>query len=321
MNPQDKSDLGGWFYAFAAFGWWGVGLPMLLITLHSQAKPFVGTDDNKIFHWNMEILAHRAVWVLAICVVLVTLRKRWSQVQAIFRSRNAVLLLCLSTFFILINWFGFIIGITIGRLNEVAMGYYINPLLNVLLGCWVLGEKLRRFQIVAVVIATLGVGWLVFVHGETPWIAFLLATSFGLYGLIRKKLQFESMVCLTFEVGLCLPMALCYFLYRYSTGPELITLHGDTVINLLLFACGPATAAPLIWFGIAAQRLPLSAIGFIQFLTPTCQFIIALTANNESLSTVKLVGFLLIWTAVGFYLWDAANVEKSHSIESESSES
>lgn len=308
MTQENDRDLWGWIYALSAFGWWGVGLPMLLITLNGRAANYAASG----FHWSMEILVHRAIWAFVVCVFLVTLKKQWPQVRAVFHSKKALLLLFISTLLILGNWFGFIIGASEGRLSEVSLGYFINPLLNILLGYLFFGERLRRFQIVAVILVILGVAWMIFVLGQVPWIALLLAFSFGFYGLVRKQMKFDSMVCLTIEMAYCLPLAAGYIVYRNFYGPEWVTVEWDLWINLLLFACGPATAAPLIWFGSAARRLRLSTVGMIQFLGPTLQLIVALVANGETMSQQKLIGYVLIWIAVGFYLWDISRKKQEN---------
>lgn len=301
---DSKVDLGGWCYALGAFGWWGFVFPIVLIGLNASAKERV---DSQVT-WSLEILAHRVIWSLIVCVGLIHVRQLWPKVGEVLRSRRALRTLLLTALLLAGNWFGFTVGASIGRLSEASLGYYINPLLNVLLGAVFLKERLRRPQAVAVGFAALGVAWMVLVYGEIPWIAFIVAGNFALYGLLRKRLHVDAVTGLAFETAFCLPVAISYLVYREIAGPATVLSDGSLAINALLVACGPATAAPLIWFAAAARRLPLSTIGFIQFVAPTGQLLLALTLNGESLSTMRAVGFLLIWIGVAIYVWDTWNV-------------
>lgn len=303
MTHQHEGEATGWFYAMLAYGWWGFVFPLVLIGLNAAADPY---SDSPVA-WSFEILASRIVWCVVFCLIVIGLTRRFPAFREAIRSRKVLLTICVSSFLIACNWFGFIIGASIGRLSEASLGYYINPLFNVLLGYLFLSETLRRRQIWAVALAGLGVVWLTLIHGQVPWIAFGVATSFGFYGLVRKKLKIDALLGMTLEAMCCLPFALGYLIWRQVGSEPLVFLEGDWKIIVLLLACGPATALPLIWFAAAARRLKLATMGFIQFLAPTGQLIVALVANGESLSQGKLIGFVFIWAAVILYVWDAAS--------------
>ena len=305
LVTETDEEWSGWIYALSAFGWWGFVFPCLLIWLNNAAQPWV---DSRVV-WSFEVLAHRVLWCALCCLGLLFISRNWSRFTKVGRSRTLLLSLLASSILIAANWFGFIVATAIDRLNEASLGYYINPLLNVLLGYLLLGETLRRRQWIAVVLAGGGVAWLILIHGEVPWFALLIAGSFGFYGLIRKQLGIEALVGLTYEVLFCLPLIGAYLCYRQAWGPGLVFGQSELTVSLLLMACGPVTAAPLLWFAAAARRLPLSTVGFIQFLTPTGQLLIAIFVNGESLPPIKLIGFLFIWVAIAIYLWDSVSVK------------
>ncbi len=297
---EEPQDSWGLIYALLAFGWWGFVFPSLLISLNTLAAPLIASRIG----WSLEILANRVVWCLLVCCLMLHASGRWRPFLAVLRDRRIFLGLLLSSALIAANWFGFIVGASIGKLSQASLGYYINPLLNVLLGYVFLGERLRRGQMVAVGLAAVGVAWLTWVHGETPWIAFLVAGSFAVYGLVRKQLAVDSLVGMTWEALFCLPAAAAYLAYRQIEGPALVMAAGAPLVNGLLLAAGPATAAPLIWFSAAAKRLRLATVGFLQFVAPTGQLLMAVAANGEAFSWEKLCGFVLIWAGVVAYLWD-----------------
>ncbi len=289
----------------AAFAWWGFVFPLLLVAVNWQVARmgYVGTGAASRWDWSLEFLAHCAIWSLATCSVLLTLLGRWGEVRTLVRSRRSVALLAVTAALILGNWLGFVYGATTGRLSQVSLGYYINPLFSVVLGVFVLGERLRRLQLFALALATAGVTWETYRLGELPWISLLVAFAFGLYGVFRKQINAAAIPGLAMETALLLPLALGYLLYRETLGPA-PAFGRDTLVTVLIILSGIGTAAPLIWFANAAKRLPLSSVAFLQFIVPTGQLLVALTLNGETLPPAAIITFALIWLGVAAFVWD-----------------
>jgi chloramphenicol-sensitive protein RarD len=252
----------------------------------------------------VEILAHRIVWSLLTMVVLTLALRRTAQLRAILRDRRVLLLLVLAAAVISVNWGGFIYGVNADRVVEVSLGYFINPLVTVLLGVLVLGERLRPRQWVAIGVAAVAVLVLTVDYGHPPWIACVLAASFGTYGLAKKKAGVEAVESLTFETLVLTPVALGYLVWLSLAGRSHFTNHGAGHAALLV-TTGLVTAVPLICFGAAAIRIPMTTLGLLQYLAPTIQFVLGLVAFHEGLSTVKWVGFVLVWVALALFTVDA----------------
>jgi chloramphenicol-sensitive protein RarD len=228
---------------------------------------------------------------------LLTFQGRWAEVKSGCRSRRTLAYCLLSGCTISINWFLFIWAVNVGRIIETSMGYFMTPLINVLFGAMFLGERLSRMQIVSVCLAGLGVLNLTFGYGQFPWIAVALCVSFGIYGLLRKQSGTAAIPGLFFETVMLAPIAMLYlgFLQR----------HGDLVfgtdgwwITTLLLSTGVVTAVPLIWFGHAARNLRLTTLGFLQYLAPTCSFLLGVFVYHEPFSRAHLITFSLIWLAL-----------------------
>jgi chloramphenicol-sensitive protein RarD len=272
-------------YALGAFFLWGVG------PLYFKAVATVPV---------FEILAHRVLWSVVFLVLLLTLSRRWPMLRAALRQPRTVVMLMLSTLVISVNWYFFIWAITTDRVLESSLGYYINPLVNVLLGLVFLGERLTRWQGIAVGLAAIGVLNLAVQNGTMPWVSLLLAVTFSCYGLIRKTIKVESVDGLFVETSMFLPAALGYLVYLAVIGKGVfgsIDLHTD----LLLVAAGLITAMPLIWFTSGARRLNYSTIGLFQYIAPTCQFLLAVLVFGEHFSWAHVVTFGCIWTALVIY--------------------
>jgi chloramphenicol-sensitive protein RarD len=205
--------------------------------------------------------------------------------------------LAVSTAAIAVNWLVYIWAVVHGRMLEASLGYYVNPLVNVLLGVAVLGERLERPVRVAVAIAAAGVLWLAVRAGQPPWIALALATSFGLYGLMRKLAPVGALTGLAIETALLLPLSGGYLVWAIASGRAAF-LAGGPAVSLLLLLAGPVTAVPLLCFGGAARRLPLSTMGFLQYLSPTLQFLLAVLVYGEPFDATRTVAFGFIWTAL-----------------------
>jgi chloramphenicol-sensitive protein RarD len=248
----------------------------------------------------LEILAHRVAWALVVAVVLVTYRGEWRWLGAATRSRRTLLLFMASATLLSLNWFVYIWAVNAGYIVETSLGYFINPLVNVLLGMLFLKERLRIGQAVAVVIALGGVVYLAVLYGSLPWIALALAFSFGGYGLLRKIAALESLEGFTFETLLLFLPALGYLLYREWQGVAAFG-HVGVGTSLLLALAGVATAVPLLLFAAGARRISMTTLGILQYIAPTLQFTIGVLIFGETLTPQRLSGFGLIWLALAIY--------------------
>ena len=252
----------------------------------------------------VEILAHRIVWSLVVMTGLTLLLRRTTQLRGILHDRRVLVLLCVASVVIGVNWGGFIYGVNHDRVVEVSLGYFINPLVTVLLGVVVLGERLRPTQWAAMGIAGLAVVILTVDYGHPPWIAFLLAGSFGTYGLAKKKADVEAVESLTFETLVLTPVALGYLVWLWSQSDSTFGSEGVTH-SLLLASTGLVTALPLICFGAAAIRVSMTTLGLLQYLAPTIQFALGLLVFHEAMTSVKWVGFALVWLALALFTGEA----------------
>ena len=252
----------------------------------------------------VEILAHRVCWSLVTMLVLTVALSRTRQLRAIFRDRRVLALLTVASVVIAFNWGGFIWGVNHHRVVEVSLGYFINPLVTVLLGVLVLGERLRRVQWAAIGLATVAVVILTVDYGHPPWVAFLLAGSFASYGLAKKKANVEAVESLTYETAVLTPIALGYLIVLGQNGQGHFTSEG-LGHGALLATTGLVTAVPLICFGAAAIRVSMTTIGLLQYLAPTIQFVLGLVVFGEDMTAVKWIGFVLVWIALVMFTSDA----------------
>jgi chloramphenicol-sensitive protein RarD len=243
-----------------------------------------------------EILAHRGIWSLLICLSLLALRKQLKSAYKMVRSSRTLSLLFLASGLLTINWGVYIWSVTVNRVVEAALGYYITPLINVTFGVLLLREKLRPAQWIAVALAAAGVVILTLGYGSLPWIALVLAISWGSYSLIKKSLNLGALETLSLETLFAfLPNLLFLFIIQGNGSAE----FGSTwSISLLLFGAGAATVIPLLLFNGSTTRLPLSTVGLLQYITPTIMFFIGIYINNEDISTTKVIGFAFIWLAL-----------------------
>jgi chloramphenicol-sensitive protein RarD len=243
-----------------------------------------------------EILAHRGIWSLLICVSLLALRKQLKSAYEMVRSSRTFSLLFLASGLLTINWGVYIWSVTVNRVVEAALGYYITPLINVTFGVLLLREKLRPAQWIAVALAAAGVVILTLGYGSLPWIALVLAISFGSYSLIKKSLNLGALETLSLETLFAfLPNLVFLFIIQGNGSAE----FGSTwSISMLLFGAGAATVIPLLLFNGSTTRLPLSTVGLLQYITPTIMFVIGIYVNNEDISTTKVIGFAFIWLAL-----------------------
>jgi len=256
-----------------------------------------------------EVLANRIIWAVPFGALILSFRNQWAEVGRALTHRTVLAWLSLSAVFIGMNWFVYIWAIQDGRILETSLGYYINPLTNMLVGFWLFGERLRRYQSVAVVLATIGVAVLTIAGGSVPWVALFLALSFTVYAAVRKRVVIGGMAGLFVETVLLLPFALAWFGWLYSSS-QMVFADGDSGMTFWLMMAGPITALPLLCFALAARRLTLTTIGFMQFLAPTIQFCTGIYFGEE-LTVAHMICFAFIWSAVAFFIYDALKNNRS----------
>ncbi|GGG70450.1 EamA family transporter RarD [Corynebacterium pelargi] len=249
----------------------------------------------------LEIIAHRIIWTLVFMAGVLTFTRRWHE---LFRaSPRTWLRLSASGLLIAVNWLVYVIAVNSGHVADAALGYFINPLVSVVLGVVFLHERLRRLQVFSVGIAAAAVLLLTIVGGQPPIMGLLLAFSFGLYGLVKKGVSVSPQASVTAETIVTAPFALGYVAWLEASGSNSFAAHGVDHA-LLLVSTGVVTAVPLLLFGAAAKRIPLATIGMLQYITPTMQMLWAVFIMHEHLSTVRWIGFVVIWVSVALYLID-----------------
>jgi chloramphenicol-sensitive protein RarD len=285
QTPHKHFQISGVWYTIAAFFLWGI-LPLYWKAMKEIPSP--------------QILAHRIFWSFVFVTLILVLQKRMVQLRLAFSSRRNRIFFVASAFTIGINWFIYIWAVNAGYVVESSMGYFINPLVSVLLGIVFLKERLRFWQFVSVILAFIGMLYMTLNYGKLPWIALSLAFSFGLYGLLRKTSHADSLVGLFFETALLSPLALAYLVVRGVQGSGAFGTVAP-LLHILLVASGIVTATPLIWFAHGARKIPLSTVGFTQYLAPTLQLFLGVVVFREPFTSVHLVSFSLIWTGLALY--------------------
>jgi len=282
------SNQGGLPYALAAYGIWGF-VP-LFFKLLSSVPP-------------VEVLAQRIIWSLPLCFVIMLFRKQIGEYLVALKDWRTLRLLIASAVLIAVNWLVYIFSIFTDHVLAASLGYYLNPLVNVMLGMIFLGERLSRLQLVAVVIAGVGVAILLAGALDTLWISLTLAFSFGIYGLLRKIVPVGSLPGLAIETTVLLIPSLAVAAFYLWVGDGR-GFGSDGSISLLLMAGGIVTAVPLLLFATAARRMSYAALGFVQYLAPTVQFLLGLFVFGEPLKPVQLACFLLIWVSIAVFSFD-----------------
>lgn len=284
-NSRDAST--GIAFGLAAYLWWGFA------PIYFKAVAAVPA---------LEVLAHRVVWALLLLAVLVRWTGRATVARDALRSRRTRITLLATTGLIAVNWFTFIWAVANDRLTEASLGYFINPLVNVLLGFVFLRERLRRWQMVSVALAAAGVAYRTIAVGSLPAVTVVLALSFGFYGLLRKTVRADAIVGLTVETALLAPLGLTFLIVLNARGEG---HFGESwQMDVLLPLAGLITAVPLLLFTSAARRLPLTTIGFLQYLAPSLQFLLAVVAFGEPFTIIQLTSFGVIWAALAIYSVD-----------------
>ena len=265
---------------------------------------------------SLEILAHRFVWSMVFVLVSITAIGKWTTFIAIARDRRLMVILTFASITIALNWGGFIYGVTHEHVVETSLGYFINPLVTVLLGVFVLKETLRPAQWGAIGIGTLAVVVLSVGYGRLPWIALLVAFSFATYGFLKKKANLGAFEGLGMETAILFPVAVA-FLVALQVRGDLTFGHDGPGNAALLVGTGVVTAIPLLLFGAAATRLTLTTIGILQYLGPIIQFITGLTIFDETMTTERWIGFILVWLALVIFTIDAITSRRRRGVEPE----
>jgi chloramphenicol-sensitive protein RarD len=287
-QPTDRIDGRGLAAAATAFFIWGL-MPLYLKTL--QSVPV------------LQITAHRLVWGCVFAFVWLAWRGILPQVRAALFDPRTAWRLALSAVLISVNWIAYVYGVANDRVVETSLGYFINPLVNVVLGVLVLSERLNRTQWTAVALAAAAVAYLTWSTGEVPWIALTLAFSFGFYGLVRKLVKVDALAGFAGETLLLLPLGVGYLAWCEYSGSGVLGHAGPGLHALLAFG-GPMTAIPLVLFAFGARRIPYSTVGLLQYIGPTIQLILGIFVFHEPFSRSRMIGFALIWAALAMYAVD-----------------
>ena len=290
MSDQPRDARRGILYALGAFTSWGVVAPVHFKLLAAVPAP--------------QILAQRIVWGCAFALALILALGQGRALTLALVPGRRLALLALSASLVAVNWLIYIWAINAGHIVQTSLGYFINPLVTVLLGILFLGERLGSLQIAACVLAGMGVLVMTAAAGVLPWIAVTLAVSFGFYGLIRKTVRVDPLIGFCTETLVLLPVALGYVLYLGATGRSAF-LAGSHAVDVLLALTGVTTAAPLIWFAAAAQRLRLSTIGLLQYLSPTLLLGLGVLVYGEVFTRAHGLAFAAIWLGLALYTYDA----------------
>jgi len=289
QTHEARRPLAGILYSAAAFLIWGLS-PAYWKAM--QAVPAI------------EIVSHRVVWSFVFLLALTLFQHRWAEFVSALGSPRTLLTLSVTTVLVSGNWLLYIWAVNAGYLLQASLGYYINPLVNVLLGVLFLKERLRRPQAIAAFLALAAVAYRTFSFGQFPWIALTLGFSFGVYGLIRKVAPVGSLVGLTVETMLLTPIAAAGLVYFETQGAAAL-FHSGATLDVLLLGTGVFTAVPLLFFNLGARRINLSTVGLLQYIAPSCMFLMAVLLYGEPFTVPQLLTFALIWAALAIYSIDS----------------
>jgi len=289
LSNQQSSTRTGVYNALAAYFMWG------LAPIYFKLLVDVGAD---------EILVHRILWSSAFLLLLVLVSKKWSVLVQLCKQPKVIIKLSLSATVLAFNWFLFIWAVNNDHLLDASLGYFINPLFNVALGMLFFSERLRQNQKIAVVLAAVGVLVQLITLGSLPIVSLALASSFAIYGLLRKKMHVDSFVGLLIESLLMLPLAVLYWFY-FVESPTANLGANSSALNITLIMAGVVTTAPLLCFTAAAKRLTLSSLGFFQYIGPSMMFLLATFYYKESMQAAEFLTFVFIWSALALYSFDA----------------
>ncbi len=279
----------GILYGIGAYGLWGL-LPIYWKAL--QGVPAT------------EILANRMVWSLAFVLLILVVKKDWGWIRPSLHNPRILITYFMTACILAVNWFTYIWGVNNGFIVETSLGYFINPLVNVLLGVVFLRERLRWGQLFAIAIAVVGVVYLTYGYGAVPWIALTLAFTFATYGLLRKTASLDSSQGLSLETAVLFLPALAYLLMLQNQGSSAFA-QSDPQTTLLLIGAGLATGIPLLLFGAAARRITLTNLGLLQYIAPTLQFMLGVLVYGEAFTLTRMIGFGIIWLALAVYSFES----------------
>jgi len=287
----------GIWYALGAYLLWGL-FPIYWKWLHDVPA--------------LQLIGHRIGWSFILLMIVIIATKQWTQLRSTLTWR--VLGVYLSAGLLLsVNWLIYVWGVNSGHIVETSLGYFINPLLSVLLGVIFLGERLRPAQWLPVGLAALGVIYLTWTYGSLPWIALSLAFSFGFYGLVKKTSPLGSLYGLTLETGLVFLPAVGYLIFTEATGQGAFG-HTGLIPDLLMIGGGVVTTVPLLLFASAARRIPLTMVGIMQYIAPTLQFLLGVLLYKEPFTTTRLIGFSLVWIALVVFWVEGLLARKAQSV-------
>ena len=257
---------------------------------------------------SLQLICHRIVWSFLVLIVLIApfgsaQAKRWGEFRVLWhavRSPRTVGVYAVAAFAIAINWLIFVWAVSVNQIVQISLGYFINPLLSVVLGMIVFHERLRPLQWMSVALAAAGVLYLTIAHDELPWVALSLAATFGTYGLMKKIAPLSAVQGLTFETGILFLPAAMYLLVEELAGRGAF-MHAGSLRNLLMLGAGPVTSLPLLMFAAGVRRIPLSLVGMLQYINPTLQITIGVLLYKEPFTRVQLAGFALVWSALALF--------------------
>lgn len=291
MNP-------GILYAASAFILWGI-FPLYFHAIR-EVPP-------------LEILGHRMLWSLLFLAIVLTVRQQWKWLPQVVRQPRVLGAFVASALLLSSNWFVYIWSVNNGHVLDASLGYFINPLINVMLGMLVLKETLRRGQWLTIGLAACGVAWLTWSAGELPWIALILGISFACYGLLRKTAALAALEGLSLETMLLFPLALGYVAWLTVHGQNTFVNTNTGATRWLLAAAGPITAIPLLLFAAGARKISMSALGLLQYLSPSLQALLGVWVFHEAFPQERLIGFAIIWTALALYVAEGLWVSRRNS--------
>jgi chloramphenicol-sensitive protein RarD len=272
----------GIWYGIGAYLLWGV-FPIYWKWLHTVPA--------------IQLISHRIIWSFLLLVLIILVTRQGRAFRSAASSRRVVLIYLASAILLSLNWLTYVWAVNAGFVVETSLGYFINPLLSVLLGVIFLREKLRAWQWVPIGLAAIGVTYVAFSYGQFPWIALTLAFSFGIYGLVKKTAPLGSLHGLTLETGLLFIPAVVFLVVMEGQGRGAF-LHSSPAADLLMVGAGVVTTIPLLLFASAAQRIPLSTVGILQYITPTMQFLLGVLVYHEPFTHARLIGFSIVWLAL-----------------------
>jgi len=288
MNKLTDTQV-GIFYALGAYLMWG------LAPLYFKHIGFIPV---------YEILAHRVIWSAVVTAIFITILRDWPNVVSVCRSYKSIGMLFVTSLLISGNWLVFIWAINNGKMLEASLGYFINPIVNVILGLVFLSERLSRLKWIAVFLAFIGVAAQAWQLGELPWVSLVLPVTFAFYGLLRKTVKVKAITGLFVETMVILPIAAFYLFFVIHSDTSNL-FNNELSLNLWLMLAGLVTAMPLIFFGQAALRLPLSTLGFFQYLAPSLLFVFAVFIYDEPISFIKVFTFTCIWSGILVFVFES----------------